>query len=83
MVVYYVALPFVRTENGGLAPGQAVECPHQGAAIRRADAMSRNEANAGAVAFSRRGSPDLGEFEEAVVLRAFGDVPEDFDCASS
>ena len=26
MVTYYVALPFVRLENGGLAPGQAVEC---------------------------------------------------------
>jgi hypothetical protein len=83
MVVYYVALPFIRTESGGLAPGLAVECPHQAGAIRRAGAMSRNEANAGAVAFSHRGSPDLGEFEEAVVLGAFGDVPEDFDCASS
>jgi hypothetical protein len=32
MVTYYVALPFLRTENGGLAPGRAVECPHQAAA---------------------------------------------------
>jgi hypothetical protein len=28
MVTYYVALPFVRLEDGGLASGQAVECPH-------------------------------------------------------
>jgi len=76
-MVYYVALPFVRIE-GGVAPGQAVECPHQGAAIRCAQTMSRNEANAGAVAFSRRGSPDTGDFDDAVVLKSFGDVPDDF-----
>jgi hypothetical protein len=33
---------------------------------------------AGAVAFSRQGSPDLGEFEDAVILKVFGDVPDDF-----
>jgi hypothetical protein len=51
MVTYYVALPFVRLENGGLAPGQTVECAHSASAIHRADAMSRSEMNAGAVAF--------------------------------
>jgi hypothetical protein len=66
-----------------VAPGQAVECPHSAAAIRRADAMSRREINTGAVAFSRSGSPDLGEFDEAVVLKSFGDVPEDFDCSAA
>ncbi len=30
------------------------------------------EANAGAVAFSRQGSPEVGEFEDAVILRTFG-----------
>jgi hypothetical protein len=49
-MIYYVALPFVRLENGGLVPGEAVECPHSSAVLRRADAMYRNEANAGAVA---------------------------------
>ena len=83
MVTYYVALPFVRLENGGLAPGQAVECPHSSAAIRRADAMSRSEMNAGAVAFSRSGSPDLGEFDDAVVLKSFGHVPDDFACGAA
>jgi hypothetical protein len=61
-----------------LAPGEAVECPHAAAAIRRAQAMSNKEANAGAVAFSRQGSPELGEFDDAVVLKTFGDVPDDF-----
>ena len=76
-MIYYVALPFVRVD-GGLAPGEAVECPHAAAAIRRAQAMSGNEPNAGAVAFSREGSPELGEFEEAEILKTFGDVPDDF-----
>jgi hypothetical protein len=80
VMVYYVALPFVRVD-GGLAPGEAVKCPYEAAAIRRAQAMACSEAIAGAVAFFRRGSPDLGEFEEAVILKTFGEVPDDFHCA--
>jgi hypothetical protein len=76
-MVYYVAMPFVPMEHG-LAPGQAVECTSEAAAIRRAEAMSRHATTAGAVAFSRSGDPNLGEFEDAVILKTFGDVPEDF-----
>jgi hypothetical protein len=83
MVIYYTALPFVRLENGGLVPGEAVECPHSSAVIRRADAMFRNEANAGAVAVAHVGSPGLGDFEDPVILKTFGDVPEDFECLLS
>ena len=39
-VTYYVALPFIRTEDGA-APGEAQECQSEGAAIRRAEGMSR------------------------------------------
>lgn len=77
-VTYYVALPFVRTEDG-VAAGQAQEMPNEGAAIRRAEAMSRDPANAGALAFKRSGDPNLGNFEPATVLRTFGDVPENLD----
>jgi hypothetical protein len=80
VMIYYVALPFARTEEG-LIPGQAVECPDAAAAMRRAYAMSRDEANAGAVAFSRRGSPELGEFEDASILKTFGEVPDDVGSA--
>jgi hypothetical protein len=76
-MIYYVALPFARVD-GGLAPGEAIECPHADTAVRRAEALAGNETNAGAVAFSREGSPELGELEDAVVLRTFGDVPDDF-----
>jgi hypothetical protein len=81
MEIYYAALPFVRLENGGLAPGETVECPRSSAVIQRADAMVRNEANAGAVALARIDSPDLGDFGDAMILQTFGDVPEEFDCA--
>jgi hypothetical protein len=73
-VTYYVALPFIRTEDG-TAPGEAQECQSEAAAIRRG--MSRDPANAGAVAFKRAGDPNVGEFSDAVVLKKFGDVPED------
>jgi hypothetical protein len=39
--------------------------------------MSRDPANAGAVAFKRAGDPNVGEFSDAAVLKKFGDVPED------
>jgi hypothetical protein len=40
--------------------------------------MSRHEPNVGAIAFSRTGDPNVGEFEDAVILKAFGEVPDDF-----
>jgi hypothetical protein len=76
-MIYYVALPFTSLE-GGLAPGQAVECPSGAAAVRRAQAMALDKTYAGAVAFSRSGDPNLGEFEDAVILKTFGQVPDDF-----
>ena len=33
--------------------------------------------NAGAIAFSRAGDPDIGEFDDAVILAKFGEVPDD------
>jgi hypothetical protein len=74
-VTYYVALPFIRTEDG-TAPGEAHECQSEAAAIRRAEGMSSDPAHAGAVAFKRAGDPNVGEFSDAVVLKKFGDVPE-------
>jgi hypothetical protein len=69
--------PFARVD-GGFAPSEAVECPHAAAATYRAEAMSKRDGIAGALAFSRRGNPDLGDFDEAEILRTFGDVPKDF-----
>ncbi len=77
-VTYYVALPFVRTEDGSAA-GQALECQSESQALSRAGAMARDAANAGAVAFKRSGDPALGDFSDAIVIKTFGEVPDKLD----
>jgi hypothetical protein len=74
-VIYYVALPFVSTDEGLIVPGEGIECAHAQAAMTRARMLAA--ICAGAVAFSRTGDPALGEFEPAEVLASFGQVPED------
>ena len=53
--------------------------PNAAAAIRRAEAMSRDGANAGALAFKRSGDPNMGNFTEATILKSFGEVPTNLD----
>jgi hypothetical protein len=55
-VTYYVALPFVPSDNG-VAAGKTVECLSANAAVMRAEALSRKPGCAGAIAFSRSGDP--------------------------
>jgi hypothetical protein len=75
-VTYFVALPFVATEDG-IAAGEPTECFDPVAVVMRAEALSRREGHIGAVAFSRTGDPATGEFGDAKVLKKFGDVPDD------
>jgi hypothetical protein len=77
-LTYYVAMPFVHSEEGP-ASGQAQECQSEGQALSRAGAMSRDPANAGAIAFKRSGDPMMGDFTDAVVIKRFGEVPEKLD----
>jgi len=74
-VTYYVALPFVPSDDGAAA-GEAVECLSANAAVMRAEALSRKPGCAGAIAFSRSGDPAAGEFGDAKLIRKFGDVPD-------
>jgi hypothetical protein len=53
--------------------------PNERAAVRRAESMSRDPANAGALAFKRTGDPKLGNFSDPTVLKTFGEVPENLD----
>ncbi|HTF78358.1 MAG TPA: hypothetical protein VK620_29295 [Bradyrhizobium sp.] len=73
---YFVALPFIATDEG-VAPGEPVECFNANAAVMRAEALSRKQGHVGAVAFSRTGDPATGVFSDAEVIRKFGDVPDD------
>jgi hypothetical protein len=75
-VTYYVALPFVASDDGIVA-GEPTECFNPVAVVMRAEALSRKEGHVGAVAFSRTGDPAIGDFSDARVIRKFGDVPDD------
>ena len=74
---YYVALPFVLDDHGTIVAGVPIECASAEAAILRAEVLSKTAAFVGAVAFSRTGDTDTGIFDDAVVLKQFGDVPTD------
>jgi hypothetical protein len=74
----YFAISFTPLEDGGFAPGQAVECADARVAVLRAELMGRDKAKAGSLAFSRRGNSDLGEFEAAVILKVFDNVSKGF-----
>jgi hypothetical protein len=75
-VTYYVALPFIATEDG-IAPGEAVQCFNPNSAVMRAEAFSHKPGYFGALAFSRKGDPATGDFRDARIIRKFGDVPGD------
>jgi hypothetical protein len=72
-------LPFIRTEDG-TAPGEAQECQSEGTAIRRAEEMSRDPANAGAVAFSVVKAIRMSPQSSAVVFAA--NQPSIMSCAA-
>ena len=58
---------------GELIAGEAQERQTAGAALREARRMTLTAP--GVVAFSRTGDPSIGEFEDAVVIERFGEVP--------
>jgi hypothetical protein len=75
-VTYYVARPFVASDDG-VAPGEAIECFNPNSAVMKTEALARKPGNVGAVAFSHTGDPATGDFGDAEVIRKFGDVPGD------
>jgi hypothetical protein len=75
-VTYYVALPFIASDDG-VAAGEPTECVNPNVAVMRAGALSLKEGHIGAVAFSRTGDPATGDFSDAKAIKKFGDVPDD------
>jgi hypothetical protein len=73
-VTYYVALAFEKTEEGDLVALDPMEAQSSTQAISRARTLAATKA--GAVAFSRTGDPDIGEFADAVLLFKAGEVPD-------
>ena len=76
-ITYYVALPFIRSEDGDLVAGEARDYQFANAAIRGARSMAA--INAGAIAFSRTGDPAVGEFQPAHILARFGETSDEVD----
>lgn len=79
-MTYYVVLPFKQgraSKKGrpGLIPGEAREARSEGDAIRAAKACEFR--GGAALAFSRRGDPKTGDFDDAVILGVFGPVPDE------
>ena len=70
----HVALPFNRTEDGHLVPGEAKQFDCAAAAAREAEEM--RAVCAGAVAFSRVVDPSLGRCAGVSLLSRHGDVPK-------
>jgi hypothetical protein len=74
-ITYYVAMGFERDEAGDLVALDPVEAQSSTQAITRARTLATTKA--GAIAFSRTGDPDIGEFEDAKVLWQAGDILAD------
>ena len=74
-VTYYVAMGFERSEEGDLVAMDPMESQSSTQAVSRARVLAVTKA--GAVAFSRTGDPDIGEFADAVVLFKAGEVPDE------
>lgn len=74
--VLFVALAFEMSDDE-LKPGERVECSTGDAAIEVAEALSQKYGNSGAIAFAQQGAQSTGQFEDAVLVRTFGEVPSD------
>jgi hypothetical protein len=74
-ITYYVSMGFTRDEAGDLVALEPAESQTSGVAISKARSLAA--ANAGAVAFSRTGDPDVGEFDDAKVIWQSGEIPAD------
>jgi hypothetical protein len=74
-VTYYVAMGFERGPEGELVALEPMEAQSSVQAISRARSLATTKA--GAIAFSRTGDPNIGEFEDAEVLWQGGEVPVD------
>lgn len=74
-VTYFVVLAYERAKGrrAQLVPLDPYEAPNAEAARRRA--ARYGDAGGGGLAFSRTGDPDSGEWDDAIILGQFGELP--------
>lgn len=75
VTTYFVAMGLDRNDQGLFVAVDPVEALSEEKAISTAEALAKH--HRGAVAFYRIGDPETGDFEDAILLRGFGDVPDD------
>lgn len=73
-ITYFVVQPFEISKRGRPVAGSPVQAQSAGQAMRMAERIA---AKGGAIAFSRTGDPETGDFEDAVVLGQFGEIAEE------
>jgi hypothetical protein len=75
-MTYYVALTFKKAEDegGDIVACDPIEARSAEQAIRTAASLAAAEGHCGAIAFSRTGDPAVGDFEDARILKAVGEV---------
>ena len=78
-VTYCVVQAFERTEKGLLRPLEPRQASSSSSAVSEARRLA---GKGGAIAFSRTGDPDTGEFSDALILWQGGDVPGDYGQAA-
>lgn len=77
LTTYYAVQPFEHAPRGRLKVLQPIVVQTLTEAVRKAERMAKERG--GAIAFSRSGDPEFGDFDEPVILGRFGDVPRDFE----
>ena len=74
-LTYFVVLPFARDAGGDFIAEAAIEV--RSADQARSTASRMEGQGKGAIAFAKTGDPQLGEWDDAVILGRYGDVPDD------
>jgi hypothetical protein len=75
-VTYHVVQSFTAAPDGGWVVDEPREMQSAESARSTAAALARTKK--GVVAFSRTGDPATGDFDDAVELARFGELPEEF-----
>lgn len=70
----YVVIPFLQRGKKVVADQPRIARDEQHAKVM---ASRLAETRPAVVAFSRSGDPDLGEFDDPVILAQYGELPED------
>jgi hypothetical protein len=76
-ITSFVALPFDFVD-GGLAPGEPIDCASPAAAVQRAKGLWKVFGHAGSVAYSRTTDFEIGRFNDKLVLCRFGQVADEY-----